>query len=494
MQASATRLLELLAAQGAYPVGVCADSRQLSPRELFLAFPGATSDGRRFIPDAAGRGAAAVLWEKAGFAWDETLDLANLPVEGLQGLAGHLAHELCGRPSEKLWLAGVTGTNGKTSVSQWLAVALTRLGRKCAVIGTLGNGFPGHLAPSANTTPDAVALHRALAGFLGQGAEAAAMEVSSIGLHQGRVNGAAISAAAFTNLSRDHLDYHGTLEAYAATKALLFETPGLEYAVLNLDDAFGRDMAHRLAGSSVGRIGYSLSRDSADLEELVWAKGIQATRLGQRFTLCLGGQEMPVDVALVGRFNLENLLCVAGLLRAAGVSPADIAYVLPQLTPPLGRMQMLGGDGEPLVVVDYAHTPDALEKALSALRTTAEVRGGKLVCVFGCGGNRDRGKRPIMGQVAASLADRILLTSDNPRGEHPAAILKDIHAGAPSAEIIEDRGEAIRAVLLGAAVQDVILIAGKGHETYQETAGKRVHFSDAEQATNGFLARQGVRP
>lgn len=494
MQAFAIRLLELLAAQGAYPVGVCADSRHLSPRELFLAFPGAVSDGRRFIQDAAARGAAAVLWEKSGFVWDETLELANLPVEGLQGMAGHLAHELCGRPSEKLWLAGITGTNGKTSVSQWLALALGRLGRKCAVIGTLGNGFPGHLAPSANTTPDAVALHRALAGFLVQGGEAAAMEVSSIGLHQGRVNGAAISAAAFTNLSRDHLDYHGTLEAYAATKALLFETPGLECAVLNLDDAFGRKMAERLSGSSVRRIGYSLSRNSADVEELVWAKDIQTTSLGQRFTLCLGGQEIPVDVALVGRFNLENLLCVAGLLRAAGVAPTDIANVLPQLTPPAGRMQMLGGEGEPLVVVDYAHTPDALEKALSALRSSAEARGGKLVCVFGCGGNRDQGKRPMMGQVAERLADRVFLTSDNPRGESPAAILKAIHAGAPSAEVIEDRAEAIRATLLAAEVQDVVLIAGKGHETYQEIAGKRSHFSDVEQAANGLLAREEVQP
>lgn len=494
MRASAVRLLELLAAQGAYPVGVCADSRQLAPRELFLAFPGANSDGRRFIPDVAARGAAGVLWEKNGFAWDETLELANLPVEGLQGLAGHLAHELCGRPSEKLWLAGVTGTNGKTSVSQWLAIALTRLGRKCAVIGTLGNGFPGHLAPSANTTPDAVALHRALAGFLAQGAAATAMEVSSIGLHQGRVNGAAISAAAFTNLSRDHLDYHGTLEAYAATKALLFETPELECAVLNLDDAFGRDMAHRLAGSRVRRIGYSLSRDSGDAEDWICAKDIQPTRMGQRFTLCLSGQEIPVDVALVGRFNLENLLCVTGLLLAAGVETADIANVLPQLTPPAGRMQMLGGEGEPLLVVDYAHTPDALEKALSALRPTAEARGGELVCVFGCGGNRDRGKRPLMGQVAVAGADRVILTSDNPRSEHPASILKDIHAGAPSAEIIEDRAEAIRASLLAASAQDVVLIAGKGHESYQEVFGKRAHFSDVEQAANGLLAWQGVHP
>ncbi|MDD5296673.1 MAG: UDP-N-acetylmuramoyl-L-alanyl-D-glutamate--2,6-diaminopimelate ligase [Rhodocyclaceae bacterium] len=492
MRDTAIHLLEMLAAQGAYPVGICADSRNIAPRELFLAFPGALSDGRRFIADAAARGAAAVLWEKAGFAWDETLELAHLPVDGLPSLAGHLAHELCGRPSEKLWLAGVTGTNGKTSVSQWLAVALTLLGMKCAVVGTLGNGFPGHLAASVNTTPDAVALHRALSGFLAQGAQAAVMEVSSIGLHQGRVNGAAFNAAAFTNLSRDHLDYHGTLEAYAATKALLFETAGLECAVLNLDDAFGRDMAGRLSGSGVRRIGYSLE-GAGGTEETVQARDIAATARGQRFTLCLADQEIPVEVALVGRFNLENLLCVAGLLRAAGFGAAEIAGVLPRLLPPAGRMQMLGGEGEPLVVVDYAHTPDALAKVLAALRPTAEARGGKLTCVFGCGGNRDKGKRPLMGQVAARLADRVLLTSDNPRGENPGTILKEIHAGAPAAEVIADRGEAIRTALLDAVPEDVVLLAGKGHETYQETAGKRVHFSDMEQAANGLAAREGVR-
>ncbi len=495
MRSPSVQILEMLAAQGGYPVGICADSRRLAPRDLFLAFSGATSDGRRFIPDAVARGAAAVLWEKAGFVWDDSLEVANLPVDGLQSLAGHLAHELCGRPSDKLWLAGVTGTNGKTSVSQWLALALGRLGRKCAVIGTLGNGFPGNLAASANTTPDAVALHRALAGFLVQGATAAAMEVSSIGLHQGRLNGAAVSAAAFTNLSRDHLDYHGTLEAYAATKALLFDMPGLEHAVLNLDDAFGRDMAGRLAGSSVRRIGYSLHGEAGPaVDELIRAKDIEATGRGQGFTLCLGGQEWPVAVPLVGRFNLENLLCVAGLLRAADFCPADIAGVLPHLTPPAGRMQMLGGEGEPLVVVDYAHTPDALEKALSALRPSAQARGGELCCVFGCGGNRDKGKRPLMGRVALAGADRVILTSDNPRGEHPAAILKEIHAGAPGAEIMADRAVAIRAAVLAASARDVILIAGKGHETYQEVAGRRRHFSDVEQAANALVAYSGAQP
>jgi len=315
------------------------------------------------------------------------------------------------------------------------------------------------------------------------------MEVSSIGLHQGRVNGAVISAAAFTNLSRDHLDYHGTLEAYAATKALLFETPGLEKAVLNLDDAFGRRMYERLEGSPVLRIGYSLNGAEG---AVILGRNIEATARGQRFTLCLEGQEIPVDVKLVGRFNLENLLCVTGLLLSAGFEAPAIAAALPELSPPAGRMQMLGGEGDPLAVVDYAHTPDALEKALSALRPTASARGGKLICVFGCGGNRDKGKRPLMGELAVRLADRVVLTSDNPRGEAPGAILKDIQAGARRAEVVEDRAQAIRNALLAAAKEDVVLIAGKGHENYQETAGRRQHFSDLEQASNALVAWGGA--
>lgn len=489
----ASDLLAGLAAQGARPSGISNDSRAVSPGDLFLAYPGERSDGRRYIPDAVSRGAAAVLWDGSAFVWNDTYAVPNLPADRLAELSGFLAHEVCGRPSEKLWLAGVTGTNGKTSVSQWLAAALTRLGRRCGVIGTLGNGFPGAYVPSPNTTPDAVTLHRTLSGFLIQGAEAAAMEVSSIGLHQGRVNGAAIAAAAFTNLTRDHLDYHGTLEAYAATKALLFEMPTLEHAILNLDDAFGRDMAARLSGSRVKVIACSVAGNQGG-DALIAARDLAATENGQRFVLAIAGREFPLSVPLVGRFNVENLLCVAGLLLAAGVAPADIADVLPTLTPPAGRMQRLGGEGEPLVLVDYAHTPDALEQALLALRPAAAARGGRLVCVFGCGGDRDRGKRPVMGAVAERLADRVLLTDDNPRGEKSAAILKAIHEGAPSASVIPDRAAAIREAILGAAPADVVLLAGKGHENYQEVAGRRSHFSDFEEAANALAARQEQMP
>lgn len=493
---SATRAQELLAqltALGIHPNGVCNDSRTVKPGNLFLAYPGEVNDGRRYMADAVARGAAAVIWEQSGFAWDSTLTAVNLPVERLAELAGHLAHEVCAHPSEKLRLYGVTGTNGKTSVSQWLAAAETQLGRRCAIVGTLGNGFPGRLIPGPNTTPDAVILQRLLNDFLAQGADATAMEVSSIGLHQGRVNGAAISVAGFTNLSRDHLDYHGTLEAYAATKALLFEMPSLECAVLNLDDAFGRDMARRLAGSRIRRIGYSLSQ-ADEAMEIIQASRMETTAQGQRFTLSLAQQAYVIETPLIGRFNIANLLCVAGMLLAAGHELQAIAQVLPHLQAPAGRMQRLGGDAAPLVLVDYAHTPDALEQVLLSLRPAAEARHGRLTCLFGCGGDRDTGKRPLMGAVAARLADRVLLTSDNPRSEEPAAILRDIQAGAPQATIIPSRADAIREAILSAASGDVVLIAGKGHEDYQEVAGRRSHFSDFEQASLALSAWEGCTP
>ncbi len=482
--------LATLAAQGVQPSGVSHDSRAVRPGDLFLAYPGARSDGRRYIADALAKGAVAVLWEKSGFIWDHTLHCPHhFPVEQLAALAGHIAHAVYGRPSEQLWLAGVTGTNGKTSVTQWLAYALARLGHPCAVIGTLGNGLPGHLAASANTTPDAVSLHQLLSGFQRQELNHVAMEVSSIGLHQGRTNGALISAAAFTNLSRDHLDYHGSLDAYAATKSLLFDHPGLKHAVLNLDDAFGQDLAHKLAGSRVRRIGYSLEGQSG-ADEVIRAVDIRATSTGQAFKLTWAGHSYPLEVPLLGRFNIANLLCVAGLLHAAGIHMTHIVQVLPQLVPPAGRMQRLGGEGEPLVVVDYAHTPDALQQALQALRPSAEARQGRLLCVFGCGGDRDRGKRPMMGEIAARLADQLIITDDNPRSENPAHIRKAIHDAAPAALVIADRGAAIRHSIVQAQAKDVVLLAGKGHETYQEVAGHRSHFSDFEEAANALAARE----
>jgi UDP-N-acetylmuramoyl-L-alanyl-D-glutamate--2,6-diaminopimelate ligase len=443
------------------------------------------------------QGASAVLWEREGHDFDPALDVVNLGVDGLRQASGWLAHLVHGRPSEALWMAAVTGTNGKTSVTQWIARCLTNLGRRCAVVGTLGNGFPGALAESPNTTPDALSLHRDLASYLAQGAQAAAMEVSSIGLDQGRVEGVQFDVAVFTNLTRDHLDYHGSMEAYAAAKARLFEARELRHAVLNLDDPFGRELANRLSGSTTQRIGYTLQPAvvGVDIDLLLAARRVAATPTGLHFTAATPWGEAHVDAPLVGRFNVSNLLAVLATLLASGVSLADAEAQLAQLVPPPGRMQMQGGSGEPLVIVDYAHTPDALEQALAALRETAEVRGGKLVCVFGCGGDRDPGKRPLMGAAAAKLADKVIVTSDNPRSENPDAIIAEVLAGAGcDAGALRDRAAAIEQAVAWAAAQDVVLIAGKGHETYQEIQGRRLPFSDLDHAAAALIRRRRAQP
>ena len=484
----AQRVLDELQRQGVTAKRLCADSRAVAPGDVFVACPGARADGRRFIADALARGAAAVLWERQGMHEAPALAVPNLAVDDLSALSGWLAHLVYGRPSEKMLSVGVTGTNGKTSVSQWIAQAFALLGRRCAVIGTLGCGFPGKLEESLNTTPDALTLHRLFARYLEQGAQAVAMEVSSIGLHQGRVNGVHFDVAVFTNLTRDHLEYHGSMEAYAAAKAQLFRTPGLKAAVLNLDDALGRKIAGDLSGSGIAVSGYSLHADSG---AALVAEQIAATPQGLRFVAATPQGRAGIEAPLLGEFNVSNLLAVLGALLASGVPLERAAAVLHRLTSAPGRMQTVGGDGQPLAVIDYAHTPDALDKALAALRGTAEARSGRLVCVFGCGGNRDPGKRPLMGEVAARRADAVILTSDNPRDEAPQAILADITRGAPGARIVADRAEAIRAALAEADARDVVLIAGKGHEPYQEIAGRRLPFSDADCAAAALAARGG---
>ena len=474
-----------LAAAGVEVSRLCVDSRQIRAGDIFLACPGHRVDGRRFIVDAVHAGAAAVLWECSGYVWDAELQVPNLPVEGLAALSGYLAHEVYGRPSESLWLIGVTGTNGKTSVTQWLSRAFTVLGRKCGVIGTLGIGFPGALKASINTTPDSLTLHRTLADFRAAKADVAAMEVSSIGLDQERLNGLCFDVAVHTNLTRDHLDYHGNMERYAAAKARLFDLPGLKAVVLNLDDRFGMEQARRLAGKGMQVIGYTLNATNADaapVNRAIVADKLTTTAAGIRFTARCAGDSADLSPNLVGQFNVSNLLAVIGTLMASGFSLEEAATVAEDLTPPLGRMQTLGGVGEPLVVVDYAHSPDALEQVLAAVRPTATARDGRLVCVFGCGGDRDPGKRPLMGEVASRLADRVVLTSDNPRCEDPQAILRDILAGCgDGVTTIPDRAEAIRSAILAAAADDVIVVAGKGHEPYQEINEVRHPFSDVEQ-------------
>jgi UDP-N-acetylmuramoyl-L-alanyl-D-glutamate--2,6-diaminopimelate ligase len=471
-----TDLFARLASDGAMIERLSSDSRRCAPGVAFFAYPGEAADGRAHIPEALRRGASAVVWEAEAFAWQPHWRVPNTAVRDLKQQAGALAHAFYGRPSEALWMCGVTGTNGKTSCSQWIAAVLGMLGVKSGVIGTLGSGFPGALSGLANTTPDALEVHRILKEFRGAGARAAAMEVSSHGLTQGRVNGVHFECALFTNLSHDHLDYHGSMEAYAEAKRRLFDWPGLATAVLNLDDVVGVQLAQRLTARGVRTIGYSLS-------PLAVAPGsvteyIAATTISpERIEIASSWGNGATAFHHLGRFNVSNALGVLGCLLAYGARFEEALPRLGSLPPVAGRMEKMGD--APLVVVDYAHTPDALEKVLQALRPAADARGGKLAVVFGAGGDRDPAKRPRMGEIAARLADRIIVTSDNPRSEDPLAIISQIEHGIDGErEVQPDRQRAIHGAVLEAAEQDVVLVAGKGHENYQEIRGKRLPFSD----------------
>jgi UDP-N-acetylmuramoyl-L-alanyl-D-glutamate--2,6-diaminopimelate ligase len=473
------------------------DSRRATPAAAFFAWPGADADGRRYVSQAIERGCAAVVWESRDFAWDGGWRVPNAGVRDLKAQAGFLAHEFYGRPSESLWMCGVTGTNGKTSCSQWLAHLLSAKKIKTGVVGTLGAGFPSNLAPIQNTTPDALEVHRLLADFRLAGASAVAMEASSHGLDQGRVNGVAFDCALFTNLTHDHLDYHGTMAAYGEAKARLFDSPALQTAVLNLDDPFGVRLAERVGARGVRTIGYGLAHATAArdaVDDFVVARDI---RIEGGTTLALlhsSWGEATATINQIGHFNVANALGVLGCLVAHGLPFADAAAMLAGLPPVPGRMQKIAEQpGCPLVVVDYAHTPDALDKATRALHPVAQARGGRLVVVFGAGGDRDADKRPLMGAIVSRLADRVVLTSDNPRGENPAAIIKAIRRGVSGDCITElDRETAIVSAIEAAAAADVVLIAGKGHEEYQEIAGKRLPFSDAGVAA-AALGRRGNR-
>lgn len=458
------------------------DSRKVLPGDLFLAIPGAQYDGRAHIADAVARGAVAVAYEAAGADVPEVVGAELIAIKGLANQLSAIAGRFYGEPSRALRLVGVTGTNGKTSVSQLLAQALDQLGERCGIVGTLGTGFYGELESGRHTTPDPLAVQATLANLKQAGARAVAMEVSSHGLEQGRVAALDFDVAAFTNLSRDHLDYHGSMEAYAAAKAKLFSWPNLRARVINLDDDFGRQLAAEQHESRL--FTYSLEDASAFL----YCREAHFDDHGVRAQLVTHQGEGLLRSPLLGRFNLSNLLAVVGALLAMDYPLADVLGVLPSLQGPVGRMQRLGGGQKPLVVVDYAHTPDALEKVLQALRP--HVRGS-LLCLFGCGGDRDRGKRPIMAAVAEQLADRVLVTDDNPRTEDPAQIFADIRPGfsaADKVEFVAGRGQAIAQLIGTAGVDDVVLLAGKGHEDYQEIAGVRHSFSDLYEATKALDA------
>ena len=482
----ALELIERLRARGVISAGISCDSRVIGRGEVFAAWPGFASDGRKHIDSAIARGASAVLYENSDGLVFRGSDVPAIGVNGLRELAGFVAHALYDKPSEALWMVGVTGTNGKTTVSQWVAAAAGFLGERCAVIGTLGSGYPGEVNETLNTTPDVLALHRSLRRFSDDGARGVAMEVSSIGLEQGRVNGVAFDVAVFTNLSRDHLDYHGSMDAYGSAKARLFETPGLRHAVINADDAFGRELVGRVRRAGVDVIECTLQGPDAGAilgRETLSARQIPSSAFGMHLLVKWRDLEGDLRVRVVGSFNAHNLLLVVGTLLARGVAFEEALLAASRLEPPLGRMQLLGGVGEPLVVVDYAHSPDALAKLLDTCRETSSSRSGALVCVFGCGGDRDPGKRPMMGEVARQRADRVVVTSDNPRSEDPVAIIEAVRGGAGSdADAIVSRADAIARAIGEAGANDVVVIAGKGHETYQEVLGRRLPFSDAEHA------------
>jgi len=480
----------LLAKLSVLPRRITADSRRVEPGVAFAAYPGMHADGRKFVPDAITRGACAVLWEARAFQWDPKWNVPNLGVESLQSRLGHIADFVYGSPSKRLWITGVTGTNGKTSCAQWIAQAFDACGRRAAILGTLGNGLVGALTPATHTTPDVAVLHELLAQFHAAGAQAVAMEVSSHGLDQGRVNGVKFDVALFTNLTRDHLDYHRTMAAYGAAKAQLFTWPGLRAAIINADDPFGQSLIDgaRARGQRILTYGFA----NADIA----ATAITMDRTGILLEVGTPWGRAMLTSPVVGVFNAQNLLGVLGVLLASDVPLDQAVMALAGLSAPPGRMQRFGGSGRPLVVVDYAHSPDALEKVLIALKP-AVADAGELVCVFGCGGDRDPGKRPQMGGIAARLADRVVVTSDNPRGEEPAiiasAIVKGIRdTGNRRWSIENDRRAAIRGAVAAAKAGDVVLIAGKGHETFQERNGQRTPFSDAAEAEAALAAWSGA--
>jgi len=482
-------VVSMLARLTVAPRRITTDSRKVEPGFAFAAYPGTRTDGRDYISEAIARGADAVLWDSRGFTWRPEWNVANVPVDHLQPKLGDIADFIYGSPSQSMWVIGVTGTNGKTSCTQWIGAALDRPGRRAAVMGTLGNGLVGHLVPSENTTADAASLHGMLAEFREAGATEVVMEVSSHGLDQGRVNGVKFDIALFTNLTRDHLDYHSTMAAYGLAKARLFAWPGLKTSVINADDSFGQSLIDAAKKRGQRVLTYGLG--SADVR----ATGIAMGRTGIWLSVATPWGDGETTTQVVGAFNVDNLLGTLAVLLATDVPLADALEALSKLTPPPGRMQRLGGDGKPLVVVDYAHTPDALEKALTALRPSVGD-GGELVCVFGAGGQRDPGKRPQMGRIAASLADRLVITSDNPRFESPSEIASAISRGVRETGnrrwgIELDRAKAIAGAIAEAKAADVVLLAGKGHEMYQERDGMRLPFSDVAEAERA-LSTWGV--
>ena len=469
---------------------VTLDSRAATPGALFLACRGHKSHGLQFAGQAIERGATAVLFETEG------ADAVGLPksdsrvffgsVPQLSRHVGTIADRFFGSPSQSMSIAGITGTNGKTTCAFVLAQALTLCGRRTAYLGTIGYGLPSQLTATTHTTSDAVSVHRQLEAVRQLGAQNVGMEVTSHALDQGRVNAVRFHTAVFTNLTRDHLDYHGTMDKYAAAKAVLFAWPGVQARVINVDDEFGATLA---AQPSSARLVVTTRKEPTLLAEFVRATRVRAEASGLVIGIESSWGVGEVAVPFVGDFNVDNVLTVLATLLVWGVPLVDATHALSKCRPPSGRMETFGGtDTLPLAVVDYAHTPDALSKALRAARVHCR---GRLHVVFGCGGDRDRGKRPLMGTIAAELADDIVITDDNPRTEDPRQIVAEIcsglRPGAPSAPVVvrassvrveHDRKKAILSALDNAPAGDVVVVAGKGHEDYQIYDAERRPFSD----------------
>jgi UDP-N-acetylmuramoyl-L-alanyl-D-glutamate--2,6-diaminopimelate ligase len=488
MPGAARALSELAAGFAAVPAGIMVndvtlDSRAATPGALFLACRGLTHHGLRFAAEAVTRGARAVLYEAPQDASEPLPQLAPgtfvAAVPELTARAGIIADRFFGAPSQQLTVAGITGTNGKTTCAWLLAQALQHSRGPAGYMGTLGFGVPPQLTPTVHTTPDAVSVQRQLAMLRALGAQCVGMEVSSHALDQSRVNGVRFHTAAFTNLTRDHLDYHGTMEAYAAAKARLFAWPGLAHRIINVDDAFGARLAR--ADSAAQLIVTARTAPAAATRgvSFVRAARVTAEQSGLALEVDSSWGSAEFAVRLVGDFNVDNVLTVLAVLLAWDIPLASATHALAQCRAASGRMEMFGGRGRtPLAIVDYAHTPDALAKALRAARLHTR---GQLRVVFGCGGDRDAGKRPEMGAVAAELADDIIVTDDNPRSEDPAQITAGIIAGISRAtpHVIEhDRAFAIRMALERSDADDVVLVAGKGHEDYQLIGTTRRAFRD----------------
>ncbi len=467
------------------------DSRKLQPGDGFIAWPGAATDARQHVASALTQGASACLVERLGVEAYAFKDESIATYAGLKAASGPIAAAFFDQPSEQLDLLAVTGTNGKTSTVWWLAQALSNLKQvapiPCAMVGTLGIGRVPDSVATGLTTPDPVLLQQALRQLVGMGVKACAIEASSIGIEEHRLDGCRIRSAVFTNLTQDHLDYHRTMGNYWQTKARLFAWPGLRAAVVNIDDPQGRVLADDLAAFALDLWTVSCS-GAARLQ----ADDVRYEVQGLSFSVREGAQSHRLQTQLIGLYNVSNLLGVLAAMRSIDVPLAAAVEACAGLAPVPGRLECVGTPGQPLVAVDYAHTPDALGKALAALRSLADQRGGRLWCVFGCGGDRDAAKRPLMGAMATNHADRVVVTSDNPRGEKPETIISQILLGmvGHAPPIVQvDRAQAIREALALAGANDVLLVAGKGHEDYQEVAGRRLAFSDLDHVRRALEAR-----